>query len=293
MSDFVKKKIFITALLIFMVCAIVYLNGVITMRSMCKYAEGNILESSVIRKLNVSNEQMKQLYYTETIDGSVLIVDINKDILNNMIYSSIYSFVSGKECSGHFPGAFKTVCSKEMVDKLSNALYAILTDVRYFPVAADAVQSVKTSFENSWGAARTYGGDRNHEGTDIMAGNNQRGYFPVVSMTDGIVENIGWLELGGYRIGIRSPSGGYYYYAHMCEYADGIKEGSQVKAGTILGTMGDSGYGKEGTTGQFDVHLHIGIYYTVDGKEISYNPYYILKMLEPYQLSYAQSSQNY
>ena len=43
-----------------------------------------------------------------------------------------------------------------------------------------------------------------HEGCDIMAGNNERGYFPIVSMTDGVVERIGWLEKGGYRIGIRS-----------------------------------------------------------------------------------------
>ena len=31
---------------------------------------------------------------------------------------------------------------------------------------------------------------------------NKRDYFPVVSMTDGIVTSVGWLELGGYRVGI-------------------------------------------------------------------------------------------
>jgi hypothetical protein len=44
--------------------------------------------------------------------------------------------------------------------------------------------------------------------------------------------------------------------------------------------MGDSGYGKEGTVGQFDVHLHLGIYVDADGKEMSVNPYWILKLLE-------------
>lgn len=37
-------------------------------------------------------------------------------------------------------------------------------------------------------------------------------------------------------------------------------EGDQVRAGDLLGYMGDSGYGPEGTTGQFPVHLHVGIY---------------------------------
>lgn len=45
-----------------------------------------------------------------------------------------------------------------------------------------------------------------------------------------------------------------------------IKEGDQVQAGEMLGFMGDSGYGEEGTTGQFPVHLHLGIYAFKMGK---------------------------
>ena len=115
-----------------------------------------------------------------------------------------------------------------------------------------------------------------------MAEDNIRGKYPVVSMTDGVVENIGWLELGGYRIGIRSRHGGYFYYAHLYSYADGISEGDKVKAGKILGYMGDTGYGKEeGTYGMFDVHLHVGIYINDDdGNEKSINPYPYLKFAE-------------
>ncbi len=43
---------------------------------------------------------------------------------------------------------------------------------------------------------------RGHEGIDIMALKNQRGLYPVLSMTDGVITNLGWLEQGGYRIGI-------------------------------------------------------------------------------------------
>ena len=41
------------------------------------------------------------------------------------------------------------------------------------------------------------------------------GYYPVVSMTDGVVTEKGWLEKGGWRIGITAPTGAYFYYAHL------------------------------------------------------------------------------
>jgi murein DD-endopeptidase MepM/ murein hydrolase activator NlpD len=120
-----------------------------------------------------------------------------------------------------------------------------------------------------------------------MAANNIRGYYPIISITDGTIEKIGWLEQGGYRIGIRSPSGGYFYYAHLYSYAPELKEGDQVIAGQLLGFMGDSGYGSEGTIGMFDVHLHLGIYVETGTGEMSVNPYYILKMLEDNRTDYA------
>ena len=61
----------------------------------------------------------------------------------------------------------------------------------------------------------------------------------------------------------------------------GHKKGDKIKAGTLLGYMGNTGYGTEGTTGCFDVHLHFGIYAkTKNYYELSYNPYCILKYLE-------------
>ena len=46
----------------------------------------------------------------------------------------------------------------------------------------------------------------------------------------------------------------------------------------------DSGYGEPGTTGQFPVHLHLGIYIrTEHHDELSVNPYWILRYLEKYR----------
>jgi Peptidase family M23. len=157
---------------------------------------------------------------------------------------------------------------------------AIFSDIRYFPIPSMGKNADTVSFEDSWMAPRSYGGNRKHEGTDIMSGNNIRGYFPVVSITNGTVEKIGWLEKGGNRIGIRADSGAYFYYAHLDSYAPGLKAGDYVTAGQLLGFMGDSGYGKEGTVGKFDVHLHLGIYVPSDSIEMSVNPYWILTILE-------------
>ena len=108
-------------------------------------------------------------------------------------------------------------------------------------------------------------------------------------MTDGVVEQAGWLKKGGWRIGIRAPAGAYLYYAHLDSYGKTLdgrewRPGDTVHAGELLGYMGDSGYGKPGTTGQFPVHLHLGIYIrTEHHDELSVNPYWILRYLEKYR----------
>lgn len=161
---------------------------------------------------------------------------------------------------------------KESYLNLRKYYEAIWKDLQYFPVVDSQIY-----FENNWMDTRNYGGKRRHEGTDLFGRDTRAGYYPVISITDGIIEQKGWLPLGGYRIGIRSPSGGYFYYAHLASYAGNISAGSTVQAGDILGYMGNTGYGKEGTSGKFPVHLHLGIYISApDGQEISVNPYHIL-----------------
>ena len=157
---------------------------------------------------------------------------------------------------------------------------AIWNDVKYFPIpqSLDDTED-KISYVDSWMFERNYGGKRGHEGIDIMAEKNTPGYYPVVSMTDGVVTEKGWLEKGGWRIGITAPTGAYFYYAHLDSYAE-LEKGDPVKAGDLLGYMGDSGYGEEGTTGEFPVHLHLGIYLKEGTEEISVNPYPVLRYAE-------------
>lgn len=168
-------------------------------------------------------------------------------------------------------------------------LYGIFwEDLQYFPAAGrKEVQGQLFFFENSWHARRTFQGERLHEGCDIFGREEKSGYYPILSMTDGIVEKVGWLPLGGYRIGIRSPGGGYFYYAHLSSYAREFQTGEQIKAGEVLGFLGDTGYGEEGTAGKFVPHLHLGIYVrTQTEEEHALNPYPVLQFLQKRQKNF-------
>lgn len=174
--------------------------------------------------------------------------------------------------------------------KLKHAYESIFSDLKYFPIPQNNDSDVPpVTFEEGWLDTRTYGGERFHEGCDIMGMERERGYYPVVSMSDGVIEKVGWLEKGGWRIGIRTPSGSYLYYAHLYSYHQDWQEGDLVTAGTLLGFMGDSGYSTiEGTVGNFDVHLHVGIYLKTDHHaELSINPYWVLRYLEKKKLYYS------
>lgn len=164
-------------------------------------------------------------------------------------------------------------------------------DMVYFPVPESTYDTdgYGVSYVDSWMADRSYGGQRSHEGCDIMAAIDKRGHYPIVSISDGYVEKMGWLKLGGYRIGIRSPRGVYFYYAHLSDYAPDLEVGDEIKAGELLGFMGDTGYGDvEGTTGNFPVHLHLGIYLNDEnGEEQVYNPYPFLQELESKKLKFS------
>lgn len=215
------------------------------------------------------------------------------DVITTAMVNAGYRFAGTARALSHlqFEQLYAGMQNQKPVEyrKLRNGYEAVLSDLRCFPVLQNPAQDPeRLYYDNSWGDPRTYGGERPHEGIDLMDRENTRGFLPVVSMTDGTVTRLGWLELGGWRVGVTSPSGGYFYYAHLDSYAEGLTEGQEVKAGQLLGFMGDTGYSTvEGTTGNFDVHLHVGMYLNAGtSEEISVNPYWILKYLEEKTIAY-------
>ncbi|WP_085522872.1 M23 family metallopeptidase [Tuberibacillus sp. Marseille-P3662] len=128
-------------------------------------------------------------------------------------------------------------------------------------------------YDSTWGARRGYGGLRIHEGTDIFADYGT----PVKATSYGTIELIGWNRFGGWRVGIRDTQNNYHYFAHLKGYADGIKKGSVVKPGQVIGYVGSSGYGPEGTQGKFPPHLHYGMYRYNGKTDYSFDPYPYLR----------------
>jgi len=141
-----------------------------------------------------------------------------------------------------------------------------------FPVSKRYNYTIKHTF----GAGRSFGGRRIHEGVDIFAGYGT----PVLSCSYGYIELLGWNRYGGWRIGIRDANNVYYYYAHLSGYAKGVKRGMLVRPGQLVGYVGSSGYGPPGTSGKFPPHLHFGVYRHSGTGEWSYSPSSLLQKWE-------------
>jgi murein DD-endopeptidase MepM/ murein hydrolase activator NlpD len=135
-----------------------------------------------------------------------------------------------------------------------------------FPVAGEH------SFVDTFGAPRD-GGRRRHKGNDIFAAKGT----PVVAVADGTIALMDTGDLAGQYIALRHDDGWRSMYMHLNNdtpgtddgqaigFAEGIKEGMRVMAGTVIGFVGDSGNAE--TTAP---HLHFELHQP-DGLKV--NPF--------------------
>ena len=129
-----------------------------------------------------------------------------------------------------------------------------------FPVAGTA------TFGDTFGAPRS--GGRSHEGQDLAAAK----HTPVVAAADGTVTSLTWPATGlsGNALTITDAAGWQYVYIHLDNdapgtddgsnvyeraFADGIARGQKVKAGEVVGWVGDSG-NAETTVPHLHFELH-------------------------------------
>lgn len=159
----------------------------------------------------------------------------------------------------------KTVSSIMTNVKVYRKFNRIDLEEKAFPIP----KGYNFTFNSTWGAGRGWGGRRIHEGTDIFAGYGA----PVRAVAYGVVELKGWNRFGGWRVGIRDLNNTYHYYAHLNGFAKDIKIGDIVEPGTVIGSVGSSGYGPPGTAGKFPPHLHFGMYKDNGINEWSFDPY--------------------
>lgn len=116
-------------------------------------------------------------------------------------------------------------------------------------------------------------GGRSHDAIDIIA---PRG-TPVRAAVEGVIVRLFNSERGGLTIYQLDPdSTTVYYYAHLDQYAEGLKAGHVARQGEIIGYVGDTGNAVPG-----NYHLHFAIWRTDDPRDFwdgdTVNPYPLLR----------------
>lgn len=93
---------------------------------------------------------------------------------------------------------------------------------------------------------------RGHEAIDIQA---PRG-TPVLAVDDGPIAKLFVSKPGGITIYQFDGTGQLaYYYAHLDAYAPGLKEGQNIRRGSVIGYVGSSGNANPESP-----HLHFAIF---------------------------------
>lgn len=169
----------------------------------------------------------------------------------------------------------------------ATALAACTTPSGGPPVAGQIVFPVwgTSSYTDTFGAPRA--GGRTHQGQDIMAVR----LTEAIAAVDGTISWLKYEPAGNYLI-LTDDAGWDYYYIHLnndsfgtddglapyeLAFADGIRRGQRVKAGEVIGFVGDSG-NAEATA----PHLHFEMR-RPDGTPI--NPYPALQGAARYRRS--------
>jgi murein DD-endopeptidase MepM/ murein hydrolase activator NlpD len=127
-----------------------------------------------------------------------------------------------------------------------SGLQPALTAGRYvFPVYGPS------SFGDTFGAFRGDVAGNWHHGDDIFAPLGA----PILACADGTVFSVGWNDIGGNRLWLRDTQGNQFYYAHLSAFTPLARNGHTVKAGDVLGFVGNTG-DAQGTP----THLHFEVH---------------------------------
>ena len=197
------------------------------------------------------NSLVKQLKEGETIS----------DLTQNLKFYDYY-YESYSAVLGNFIGNYAIETTNEDGTKSLKENYGLKA---FLPIA----KNYSFSHYDDFGNSRSYGFKRTHLGNDLMGSIGT----PIIAVESGIVENLGWNQYGGWRIGIRSfDTKRYYYYAHLRKnqpYAENIEEGKIIKAGDVIGYLGMTGYSIKENVNNINVpHLHFGMQLIFDESQV-------------------------
>jgi murein DD-endopeptidase MepM/ murein hydrolase activator NlpD len=142
----------------------------------------------------------------------------------------------GRSIAGAPPTLVRS--APDVVSRLTSGGYV-------FPVFGPA------SFGDTFGAYRSDIPGNWHHGEDIVAPLGT----PLLAVADGTVFSVGWNTLGGWRLWLRDDRGNDFYYAHLSAYSPLAVEGARVRAGDVLGFVGNTGDADGGIP-----HVHFEIH---------------------------------
>ncbi|MDC0617891.1 peptidoglycan DD-metalloendopeptidase family protein [Candidatus Pelagibacter sp.] len=162
--------------------------------------------------------------------GNIIFADLKLSGVNNTLY---YFDKKGNE--GHFYQNGKSVEKALMKTPINGARLSSAFGMRKHPID---------------------GYNKMHRGTDFAAPMGT----PIMASGSGVVTRARWCGGGGNCVKIKHNSTYETIYAHMKNFARGIKEGVRVKQGQIIGYVGSTGK----STGP---HLHYEV--IVNGKQIN------------------------
>ena len=162
--------------------------------------------------------------------GNIIFADLKLSGVNNTLY-----YFDKKGNAGHFDQNGKSVEKALMKTPINGARLSSAFGMRKHPID---------------------GYNKMHRGTDFAAPMGT----PIMASGSGVVTRARWCGGGGNCVKIKHNSTYETIYAHMKNFARGIKEGVRVKQGQIIGYVGSTGK----STGP---HLHYEV--IENGKKIN------------------------
>ena len=162
--------------------------------------------------------------------GNIIFADLKLSGVNNSLY-----YFNKKGSEGHYDGNGKSVKKALMKTPINGARLSSAFGMRKHPID---------------------GYNKMHKGTDFAAPMGT----PIMASGSGVIIRARWCGGGGNCIKIKHNSTYETIYAHMKNFARGIKEGIRVKQGQIIGYVGSTGK----STGP---HLHYEV--VENGKKIN------------------------
>jgi len=116
-----------------------------------------------------------------------------------------------------------------------------------------------SSYADSYGAG--FGSTYQH-GDEITGELGQ----PLLAVTSGTLFSLGWNRYAGNRLWLRDHQGNLFYYANLAAFSTNARNGTRVKAGEVIGFMGNTGTAEgAGTHLHFEVHPVSLIFLGADG----------------------------